>query len=32
MSPGVAAEKDKPVYRISMLSNTQTLLSFEEAR
>ena len=32
MSPGVDAEKDKPVYRISMLPNTQTLLSFEEAR
>lgn len=32
MSPGVDAEKDKPAYRISMLPNTQTLLSFEEAR
>ena len=32
MSPGVSAEKDSPGYRISMLPNTQTLLSFEEAR
>lgn len=32
MSPGVAAEKDEPVYRISMLPNTQALLSFEEIR
>ncbi len=32
MSPGVSAEKDSPGYRIGMLPNTQTLLSFEEAR
>lgn len=32
MSPGVSAEKDSPGYRISMLPNTQTLISFEEAR
>ena len=32
MSPGVSAEKDSPGYRVSMLPNTQTLLSFEEAR
>ncbi len=32
MSPGVAAEKDKPVFRISMLPNTQTPLSFKGAR
>lgn len=32
MPPGVSAEKDSPGYRIGMLPNTQTLLSFEEAR
>lgn len=31
-SPGLAAVRGKPVYRISMLPNTNTLLSFEEVR